>query len=230
MQSKLPFRGLLVLSASFFAFSVVTGACAGGSDGSTSSTSSSSSGGTVQSSSDLTAGSSTGTSGGSSTGATSHAQSHGGSSSGGTGSSFNTSGFLNPDGGLSFDAGFEGYMGTPEEGTNCGGATTCTTTETCCIGFSGGMCAAMCQGFSVGLTCDGPEDCDTEGGEVCCFALQGGGHCKPKTDCARSGGATGQTWLCNTSADCDENSGCCRSSFLESYEIGQCIDGCNVSQ
>jgi len=226
-SNRLPATGLLFLSVAFAGVSVVSGACSDG--GSGSSSSSSSTGGTASSTAQAS----------STTGATSAAggTSAPGSSQGTATSSpttasslsFDAAGFFNPDGGLAFDANYQPHTGTPEDGVGCGTGVTCTGgTPSCCIGLAGAMCGAQC-GFGLALACDGPEDCDSAGGQVCCFAVTGGGTCTASADCMGGTGLGEKSRLCNSSADCAEGAGCCRSGYLMAYDVGQCVVGCNVS-
>jgi hypothetical protein len=101
---------------------------------------------------------------------------------------------------------------TPTEGVPCG-STTCNLGDACCMTMSGGTCgtAASCTA-GIPLLCDGPEDCQQDGGtgQVCCVdviysgGISGGSSCV--TTCQPAGIFGGV--MCHSNDDCQSPKTC----------------------
>jgi hypothetical protein len=116
-----------------------------------------------------------------------------------------------------------GSAGGP--GVACGGGTTCDSPQVCCLDFSGGSCtaAASCTA-GIPLSCDGPEDCRTDGGtEVCCANINVSGSFSGAAVCVTDGSCTPTGVggiLCHTNADCPTATPTC--SAIPMTQIKRC--------
>lgn len=101
----------------------------------------------------------------------------------------------------------------PTDGVPCGTGVTCHSPDACCMTFSGGSCgtAASCTA-GLPLLCDGPEDCQQDGGtaQLCCAdviysgGISGGSSCV--TTCSPVGIIGGV--MCHSNSDCQSPKTC----------------------
>jgi hypothetical protein len=96
----------------------------------------------------------------------------------------------------------------------------CDVPQVCCNSIGTGGVTGTCEAASactagLPVACDGPEDCDGDGGtQVCCATINlalpptGGAVCKPAADCTNPGNYGGI--LCHSNADCPSGTPNCR--------------------
>ncbi|MBI5479016.1 MAG: hypothetical protein HY906_09180 [Deltaproteobacteria bacterium] len=112
---------------------------------------------------------------------------------------------------------------TPADpGVPCGTAGTCYAPDACCLGATSGcMPMANCtQG--VAMMCDGPEDCQQDGGtpQVCCANVSlTGGASVCVTTCTQTGLLYGI--LCHSNADC-VSPATCKTLSMYGYTLRRC--------
>jgi len=117
-----------------------------------------------------------------------------------------------------------GSTGGP--GVSCGGGTTCNAPEVCCLNFSGGSCSAAAACTSgIPLSCDGPEDCKTDGGtDECCADINVSGGFTGSSLCVAAGTCTPTGvggLLCHSNDDCPVATPTC--SAIPYTQIKRCV-------
>jgi hypothetical protein len=100
----------------------------------------------------------------------------------------------------------------PTEGVPCNGSP-CLAPNACCMTMSGGTCGTIASCTAgVPVSCDGPEDCQQDGGtQVCCADVQiSSGGVTGGATCAAACNPTGIVGgvLCHSNADCESPKTC----------------------
>jgi hypothetical protein len=110
----------------------------------------------------------------------------------------------------------------PTPGVPCGSGVTCYAPDACCMSTATGCMPATSCTQGVALLCDGPEDCQQDGGtaQVCCanVGLSGGGSVCTTT-CTETDLLFGI--LCHSNADC-VSPATCKTLSMMGYTIRRC--------